>query len=263
MTTTKMTYLKNGLCNLLTAFVLLAFTSCSNDSSEDITGERGQVTLAATTIYSASSRAAQRSVNTAEVVLSEFKVNLSEIEFEIDDDYYEDSYDRSDDDSDDYDWDDDGYYNSQDDIELEGPFELDLLSGQVTFANVSLPNATYEEIEFEFEKNENPGSDLFDKTVLVKGTIDGVPFEFWTAFEEEIELDYEDTTQDIVVNSDANTIVITFNLDLLIDSIDFSSASDGNEDGLIEIYSNDPDGNSALADLIKEKLKDYTDLIDD
>lgn len=253
--------MKNNLLKIAMVFVLAVIVACSNDSSQDITGERGLVNIAAGVVYSGNTSAAQRSVNTSEVLLSEFKVNLSEIEFEIDDDYYSDYDDRTT--GSDDEWDDDGFYNSTDDIELEGPFELDLIGGQVTFADVSIPNATYEEIEFEFDKNENPSSEMFNKTVQVKGTIDGIPFTFWTGFEEEFELDYDDINKDIVVDSNASTVVITFNLDLLIDSIDFSSATDGNDDGLIEIYSNDPDGNNALAELIKESLKDNIDLIDD
>lgn len=247
----------------LTMIVFLLSLSCSNTSNDDINNERGRLNLAANVIYTDTntSSANNRSLN-SEIVFSEFKVNLSEIEFEVDDDYYSDS-DSDDDKSTDDDWDDDGSYDSQDDIELEGPFELDLLNGQITFAQISLPNATYEEIEFEFEKNENPSSDLFNKTVLIKGTINGTPFKFWTAFEEEFEVDYKDVSKNIVVNSDANTVIITFNLDMLLSAIDFSTAVDGNQDGLIEIYNNDPDNNDALADQIKNKLKDYIDLLDD
>ncbi|XLS30734.1 hypothetical protein ACJD0Z_07860 [Flavobacteriaceae bacterium M23B6Z8] len=253
-------HLKNFVWKTSLAITLLLFASCSNDSNDDITSERGRVNLAANVIYDGTASASGRSLN-ASVLLSEFKVNLEEIEFEVDEDYYDDH--NSDSDDDDSDWDDNGTYDFQDDIELEGPFEIDILSGQVTFANFSLPNAIYEEIEFEFNKNQNPSSDLFNKTVLIRGTIDDIPFEFWTAFEEEFELDYEDASKDIVVDSDTNTIVITFNLDALISVIDFSAAKDGNEDGLIEIYNNDPDGNDNLADQIKNKLKDYIDLLDD
>ncbi|WP_340202325.1 hypothetical protein [Ascidiimonas sp. W6] len=246
--------------NLLALITLLFSMSCSNTSNDDISSERGRLNLAANVIYTDTNAASinNRSFN-GEVILSEFKVNLSEIEFEVDDEYYDNSDHKSSDD----DWDNDGSYDSEDDIELEGPFELDLLSEQVTFAQISLPNATYEEIEFEFDKNENPSSDLFNKTVLIKGTIGGTPFEFWTAFEEEFELDYEDASKNIVVDSNSSTIVITFNLDLLLSVIDFSTAVDGNQDGLIEIYNNDPDNNDALADQIKNKLKDYIDLLDD
>lgn len=260
MIKSKFIQMKNYLLQTTMACLLILFAACSSDSSQDITGERGRVNVAANVIYTGTTNSTQRSLNAGEVILSEFRINLSEIEFEIDEDYNTDTNSGTDTDDE---WDDDGYYDSQDDVELQGPFELDLLSGQVTFANVSLPNATYEEIEFEFDKNENPTSEMFNKTVLVKGTIDGVPFEFWTSFEEEFELDYENISQDIVVDSNSNTIVITFNMDLLIAAIDFSSAADGNGDGLIEIYNNDPDGNDALADLIKNKLKDYIDLIDD
>lgn len=252
--------IKNLILGILTVFAL-TFVSCSNDGNQNPSGT-SNVNVAAKATYTSSKGSAAKTLNT--VVLSEFMVNIKEIELEIDDDFLENDDEDSDDDngSDDDGWDDDGYFNFDDDIELKGPFELDLLNGQVVFADVNLPNAVYEEIEFEFEKNQNPASPLYQKTVLLTGTIDGVPFEFWHNFEEEFEVDFEDANQDVVIDGNG-TIVINFDLNAVINNIDFSLAVDGDGDGTIEISPNDDDGNSALANQIRQRIKDFADLLYD
>ncbi len=172
----------------------------------------------------------------------------------------DDSYEKDDD------WDDDGYYDYEDEIELEGPFELDLLDGQITFVNTAIPNGRFEELEFEFEASTDPQSELFGKSILIQGTIQGTPFEFWHDFEDELEVDFEDTSLDITINGDTENLVIDFDLSMLFNhalGIDLSQAQDGNEDGLIEISPSDPDGNNELAGKIKERLKQVIDLLED
>ncbi|WP_340063217.1 hypothetical protein [Ascidiimonas aurantiaca] len=247
--------LKNLLSGFLTFLTLLFGVSCSNDDGDSETPDgSGRVNITAKATYSGSTSRSSFARN-ENVVLTQFLVNIEEIEFEIDDDLW----DNDDDDA----WDDDGYYDFDDDIELVGPFELDLLSGEVTLTNVIIPNGVYEEIEFEFDYSENASSELYEKTILIKGTIDGVPFEFWHRFEEEVEVDFEDSEENIVVNDNNNTIVITFDLNMVLNDIDLSAAVDGNADGLIEISPNDEDGNNALANSLKNKIKEYTDLLDD
>jgi hypothetical protein len=46
-------------------------------------------------------------------------------------------------------------------------------------------------------------------------------------------------------------------------TIDLSSTTDGNGDGIIEISPNDTDGNNALANTIKNLTKEGIDLLDD
>lgn len=250
--------IKNLFLTILTAFTLL-LTSCSNNGDENPSGS-SSVKMAAKASYTSSKSAAAKNLST--VVLSEFMVNIKEIELEIDDDFFDDDNNDDNNGSDDNGWDDDGYFNFDDDIELKGPFELDLLNSQVVFADVNLPNAVYEEIEFEFEKNQNPASPLYQKTVLLTGTIDGIAFEFWHNFEEEFEVDFEDANQDVVIDGNG-TIVINFDLNAVINNVDFSLAVDGDGDGTIEISPNDDDGNNALASLLKQRIKDFADLLDD
>jgi len=242
----------------------LLIASCNNDDAD---GQDGQLRLSATATYltSASSKTetAAKAIN-EDLEISKFLINLAEFELELDDDSYEtpedDMYEGKDD------WDDDGYYDYEDEIELEGPFELNLLEGQITFINTDVPNGRYEELEFEFEAGTDPQSELFGKSILIQGTIQGTPFEFWHDFEDELEVDFEDTSLDITINDDAENLVIDFDLSMLFNhalGIDLSQAQDGNEDGLIEISPSDPDGNNELAGEIKERLKQVIDLLED
>jgi hypothetical protein len=242
----------------------LLITSCNSDDTD---GQDGQLRLSATATYltSASSKTetAAKAIN-EDLEISKFLINLAEFELELDDDSYETSEDDMYEGEDE--WDDDGYYDYEDEIELEGPFELNLLDGQITFINTDVPNGTYEELEFEFEDSEDPQSELFGKSILIQGTIQGTPFEFWHDFEDELEVDFEDTSLDITIKGEAENLVIDFDLSMLFNhalGIDLSQAQDGNGDGLIEISPSDPDGNNELAGEIKEGIKQVIDLLED
>jgi hypothetical protein len=253
--------LTNVTSKILMAIFVLFSVSCNKDNNSDLEGN-GNISLAAKASYTGlSNKGTRAKTSNAEVVLSSFLVNIKEIEFEIDDEF--ENEDNSDSDNNDQDYDDNGYYDHEDEFELKGPFELDLLNGPLTFVDVRIPNGTYEEIEFKFDINKNEASPLFNKTILLTGTINTVPFEFWYAFEEEIEIDFEDTLSDIIIENSTNNVTINFNLDMVLSIIDLSNAQDGNEDGLIEIHPNDEDGNRDLADLLKNKIKEYADLLDD
>ncbi|MGO2102429.1 MAG: hypothetical protein ACTH3E_05210 [Psychroflexus halocasei] len=155
-------------------------------------------------------------------------------------------------------------WGSQDDIELAGPFELDLSQGEVTIANVEIPVGVYEEIEFEMDINNNPSSDLYQKSIMITGIISGKPFTFYHTFEEEFEIDYEDAGQNLVIEegSDAS-VVFNFDLQAVINTVDLSSAQDLNNDGTIDISPIDEDGNNALANQIKNAIVQYAELLDD
>ena len=239
--------------SILLLFAGILITSCSNDDS--ISG--GLEISAKATMPNATNKNSSAKETNNHVVISDFLLNIKEFELEIDDDEQDDHNEL---------WDDNGFYDSDDDIELQGPFELDLMSGQISFLFIDVPNAVFEEIEFEFDKSTNGTSELFEKSVLIKGTIDGIPFVFWHDFNDEIEVDFEEPQFDISIQNNANSIVINFDLSLLFHSvsgIDLSQATDGNSDGVIEISPNDTDGNNALAHQIKDKFKTLIDLLDD
>ncbi|MBC8883061.1 hypothetical protein H9X57_05680 [Flavobacterium piscinae] len=236
---------KKILLGLLT--IIFSTVSCSNDESSS-NDSNDNLTILAKASYSGNTGRMENAVS-----ISDFKINLKEIEFELDDDFY-------DDDDDDY---GDGFYGDDDEFELRGPFELDLLSGQTTITTINIPNGVYEEVEFKMARNNNAESELFNKSVLIKGTIGSTPFVFWHNIDEDFEIDYEDAGQNLVIADNAATLVIDFNLDAVLANVDLSNATDDNGDGLIEISPNDTDGNQSLANTIKDKIEEYTDLLDD
>ena len=166
--------------------------------------------------------------------------------------------------SDDSEGEDDNDYGSDDEVNLAGPFELDLSQGSTTVTNVNIPEGVYEEVEFKMDVSSNPSSELYQKSILLSGMIDGTPFEFYHTFDEDFEVDYEDAGQNLVIDANNNNS-ITFNFDLatVISNVDFSSATDGNNDGTIQISPVDADGNQQLAHTIKNAIVQYAELVDD
>lgn len=239
--------------SILLFFAGILIVSCAKDDSTT-----GSLAISAkATIANIASKNSTINKSNSQVVINNFLLNIKEFELEVDDNEQDDDNEQ---------WDDDSYYNYDDDLELKGPFELDLMLGQITFLSVDIPNGVFEEIEFKFDKSTDATSELFGKSVLIKGTIDGTPFVFWHDFNEEVELDFEDPQFDIMVQNDANSLVINFDLSLLFYStsgIDLSQATDGNSNGIIEISPYDTDGNNALANQLKDKLKMLIDLLDD
>ncbi|GGE30873.1 hypothetical protein [Psychroflexus planctonicus] len=162
--------------------------------------------------------------------------------------------------------DDDDYDDDSDDDEdykIFGPFEIDLSNESTTIVEVEIPVAEYEEVEFEMERGIDVNSPLYQKSMLMTGTLNGMPFEFYHTFSEDFEVDYEDAGQNLVITENNNNQV-TFQFDLVsvINSVDMNNASDGNGNGIIEISPEDTDGNNALANQIKNAVKQYVDLID-
>lgn len=183
----------------------------------------------------------------AAVQLTDFKINMKEFEFEIDDDKAEKT--------------------TYKDLKLKGPFEIDLLNETTPLTEVlgisELPNGRYEDIEFKIGKGSVAGSSMYGKSVYAAGTIDGKDFVFWHDVDEDFEVDYADTNNDLVIDGQDLTLQINFNLGLVFNStvgIDLSSAKDTDGDGVIEIDPKGEDDNKALANSIKEVIKDLADL---
>tara|TARA_R110002051_G_scaffold244426_2_gene304361 strand:- start:189 stop:974 length:786 start_codon:yes stop_codon:yes gene_type:complete len=252
----------------LGVFSLLTLISCSKEESG---GDSGKLALSAkaSNTTSSSSKQAFASKSVAEgLVVTDFLINLVEFELEVDVEEFEMEGEQNDD------WDDDGYFDFEDEIELEGPFTLDLMAGEISFLNVSVPNGRYEELEFKINKNNDVNSELFEKSVLIKGSIKrfindtekDIPYIFWHDFMDEIEVDFEDPSVDFAISGNAESLVINFDLALLFSAaggVDLSQATDGNNDGIIEISPRDEDGNNQLAQSIRNKMKEVIDLLDD
>lgn len=241
-------------------FILSLFLglSCSSDK---VNSNVGTLNLSANSSFTNSTAKISGSkVAAGNIVIENFKMNIGKFELEIDveDDSYDDDQDEQ--------WDDDGYYDYEDEIELMGPYEFDLMSGQISILNATAPTGVYDELKFKFDVSTDPFSDLFGKSVLIRGTIDSTPFMFWHNFNDEIEVDFEDPQFDISISQVSENIVIDFDLDQILNSVngvDLSFANDGNQDGTIEISPEDPDGNNQLAESLRNKIKEYINLLED
>jgi len=257
--------LKKPYLNLSLAALSVAMFTFSCTKDEDINND-GQLTLNVSSNTSNIFGAPNTSRTTSStngingnspVIITDFLLNIKEFELELDIEENDDDNDL---------WDDDGFFDFEDEIELEGPFELDLMSNQISIFSIDIPNAVYEELEFKFEKSTDSNSELFNKSILIKGSIDGIPFEFWHDFNDEVEVDFEDSQYDFTVNNNGTSLTLNFDLASVLNSvtgIDLAQATDDNGNGVIEISPNDSDGNNDLAHQIKDRLKGFIDLLDD
>jgi hypothetical protein len=87
-------------------------------------------------------------------------------------------------------------------------------------------------------------------------------FIFTHDFEKEFSIDYEDNNQSLIINNNSYDLVLNFDLNQWLSSIDLSTAVDGNGDGTIEISPNDPDGNNNLANQLNEDLEGSCEIDD-
>lgn len=221
------------------------FTACSSDDDATLPADKGSLKIMAKATYNETANKGMENI-----MLSNFWINIKEIELE-----------RQKPDTDDLDFDE--FFNGDDDVELKGPWEVDLLSKtSIELAKVMIPNGIYEEVEFEFDKSENSESPLYNKSMMLKGKINDKDFIFWHDFEEEIEIDYEDKGKSLVINNDSKEIFIDFDLAAVLSQVNLESATDNDGDGVITISPTDADGNNALAKLLKEAIKNQIDLMD-
>ncbi len=241
----------NVIKKISTAILVLgvtsAFVACSDDDSSPTLDGQGKMTISAMATYNPTGG---RGLDADQIDIASFLINFKEIELEFEEGSSNDPF-----------------YDGEDEIELKGPFEVELMSPTpIPIVDIVLPNAVFEEIEFEFDKSTDPNSDLFEKSMKMEGEINGVPFVFWHDFEEEIELEFENGEQNIIVQNNENEILINIDLNEVLNAtqtVNLGSATDGNGDGIIEISPDDNDGNNALADKLKEAIKDQIELIED
>lgn len=232
-----MNVLKKMKFGVVALSLATVFTACSSDDDATLAPNQGHLKIAAKASYEQALNRGGENVS-----LNQFWVNFTEIELELDE----------------------GFYDSDDDIELKGPFEIDLLSGNsIQLVDIEIPNGIYEEIEFEFEKSKNSESILFGKSMELTGEINGQAFVFWHDFEDEIEIDYEDSNQSLVIDNNTKEVLINFDLNAVLAMVDLSTATDGDGDGMITISPTDMDGNNDLAEVLKQAIKLQIELMDD
>jgi hypothetical protein len=229
------------------ALLALIVSSCTNDSASE-----GNVTLKASAISTTGKTSLTARTAASTVVLTDFKINIGNIEFETDME--------------------DAMYSTDpiyDDVKLNGPFLLDLLDPSLTLSpfitSVNVPNARYEEIEFNFEKSTLVG-EMNGKTYLIKGTLNGKPFIIWSDEDAELELDFEDQNKDFTINSNDLSLNIKIHLDALMNKLTTLANQglllDTDGDGVIEISTGNDDSHNDIGDFIKNLLENETDLDD-
>jgi hypothetical protein len=180
----------------------------------------------------------------AEVNISDFRLSFRDVEFKKD----ESDLDST-------------------EVQFRGPYDTDMLSEtdalSQTIGETPVEAGTYKVLRFKLHKSRDrdPSHPLYDRSVFMSGTIDGVPFEFWHDTSENFDVENSDG---ITVADNMVSVVVRFNIDDFLSSvhnIDLSLAVDENQDGTIEINPDDGDGNKAIADQLKENIKMAADLI--
>jgi len=226
---------------LFVMVISIVVMSCSSDN------DRGNIKLSLEAINPSLKTSAQKT-NNAVVVFTDFRISIRDVVFKNDDDPS-------------------GSLDT-DEIKFRGPYQIDLLNNTnaltQTIGEVFLPDGLYKELRFKFHKDENLPitHKLFDRSIYIEGTIDGKPFIFWHDTSEN--LDVGRNTGISVLNGGVNFIV-QFDISQFLSSlhqIDLSMATDNNNDGLIEIFPNDQDGNQSIAKELKENIRMTADLID-
>jgi len=231
------------LNKLMLVLFAIALVNCSDDN------QGAQIQLKLSAVNSISGKTAiMTGKNNATVVFTDFKISIRDVVFKNDDDP-----------------------NSNldtDEIQFRGPYQIDLLDNSdaltQTIGTASVPDGLYKELRFKFHKDEAlpMEDDLFDKSIYIEGTVDGTPFVFWHDTSENLDVGRNTGVQ---VTDGTVNFTVTFDMSQFLNSfnqIDLSTATDNNQDGLIEIFPNDEDGNQDIADQLKDNIKATADIID-
>lgn len=234
---------------LILALLVILISACTDNSS---TSKNGNVTLKASAV-STSGLTFFTGRMASTVVITDFKINIGNIKFETDEE--DDNYSKE---------------PSHEDIKLMGPFLLDLLDANKTLSqtitSLAIPNANYEEIKVKFETGIEVG-DMFGKSILIKGTIDGKEFVFWSDKEIELEIDFSDASKDFTVNNNDILLTIKIKLDAIVAKLASLSNQnllvDADGDGIIEISTSNDDGHHDIGELIRDLLQQETHLDDE
>ncbi|MCU4155040.1 hypothetical protein J1N10_03580 [Carboxylicivirga sp. A043] len=227
----------------LLALSVLVLVSCNDDDNNT---DMSRVKVALKTSQTALKSDA---TTTESFVLEKFNICIGEIEFDINDDM-EDVLPEG--------------TPTFSDVELEGPFLIDLLSADaitgIDLASVNVPNAIYEEIEFEFEQydKEEP-AEMTNNTIVASGTYEGTPFTIISEEKLEIELEYENGYTLDGADSRLFIDLNLGNLKTLVAAIDFSGAIT-EEDGSILITK---DKNDNILEQFEDAIEDSFDIDED
>jgi hypothetical protein len=233
---------------LILALLVIIICSCTDSSS---TSKNGSVSLKASAV-STSGETFSTARIASTVVITDFKINIGNIKFETDED--DDRYDKE---------------SSHEDVKLKGPFLLDLLDANKTLsqtiASLEIPNAKYEEIKLKFETCIEVG-EMFGKSILIRGTIDGKEFVFWSDKDVELEIDFSDSSKDFTVGNNDIMLNIKIQIDYLMARLASLASQnllvDTDGDGVVEITTANDDGHHDIGESIRDLLEQETHLDD-
>lgn len=195
--------MKNVKSVLFVALSLALFASCSSDDDSDSSKTRVELSIKTTLDKSESNP----------LKLEAFQINISEIEFDVS----EDSPLKL-----------PGNASSFNDANLEGPFALNLVSTKasegIVIATTDIPNAKYEQIEFDldsYKKDAEEFKKLNDLTLYAKGVFILseemiIPFEIMSDKKLEINSQYKSS---FTLNGANTKVMIDLNLDKLINKL--------------------------------------------
>ena len=239
--------------NVLFAVLGLAvFASCSSDDDEKVIpeGEKSTVQVVLKSTMSNWVTTYATANESYPLNLEQLYINIAEIEFDVADD------------------------KVYSDVELEGPFPIDLLSEKAmngwTLSTTTVPNGTYEEIEFEFDVYKGDNEDfknLLGNTIYASGSFDlgenAVPFVIKSEEEMEVELEYEN--RPLVLDGESTKVFINLNLIKVVSELikiaeaDFLGAT-LEEDGSILI---DKNTNENILEKFEDALEKAFEAIED
>ena len=229
-----------SLKKVIILITILAIISCSTENDD------GSILLEVKAVNTASKANALKVAN-ANVVFTDFRISIRDVVFKNDDDP-----------------------NSNldtDEIQFRGPYQIDLLDNSnaitQTIGEAFVPDGLYKELRFKFHKDEDLSAtdNLFDKSIYIEGTLDGKPFVFWHDTSENLDLG---RSTGVRVQNGVVNFTVQFDISQFLSSlhqIDLSQATDANENGIIEIFPNDQDGNQEIAKDLKDNIKATADLI--
>ena len=227
----------------LATLSIVLMTSCSENDSVSPTGKVNlKFSVSDVDLNSSGGRTA------GAVSITDFQISIRDVIFMTDHD-------------------DDGIADDSIEIGFRGPYQLDLLNGAdaitETIGTVEVPNGTYQQLRFKFHKDEDlaQSEPLFDSSLFIKGMIGEKPFELWHDTSENFDIG---KNEGIVVANNEIDLIVNFSVSQFLSSlheVDLSLAEDKDQNGLIEINTNDSDGNKEIVDAIKENIKFSADLI--
>lgn len=234
---------------LLATGAFLFMFSCSDENPSPVGTVNLTLSGTGNTTYNSGGRISGGRVEAA-VEITDFQISVRDVVFKTD-------------------VDDNGIADDSTEVVFSGPYALDLLDNSTALSqsigSAEAPTGVYEELRFVLHKTRDVAetSPLYDRSIFVKGTIDGTPFEMWHDTSENLDIG---KSTGIVVDENGVSLDVTFSVDQFMDAqvqIDLSQAVDGDGDGVIEINPNDDDGNKEIADALKENIKAAADILEE